>query len=85
MTGDVTPTEMMTVAAARALRDGDWKLVAAKGDAWELYNLAEDRSETNNAAAQHPQRVEELSAAWKAMETEFQRQLTQTAAAGSDR
>ncbi|MBX3437525.1 MAG: arylsulfatase [Planctomycetaceae bacterium] len=60
----------------RALRDGDWKLVAAKGDPWELYNLADDRTESHNLAAENPKRVEQLSAVWTAMETEFQRQLT---------
>ena len=28
----------------RAIRVGDWKLVAAKGAPWELYDLAADRS-----------------------------------------
>jgi arylsulfatase A-like enzyme len=32
----------------RAIRKGDWKLVTRKGDEWELFNLATDRSETNN-------------------------------------
>jgi arylsulfatase len=32
----------------RALRAGDWKLVAAKGDPWELYNLKNDRAESQN-------------------------------------
>jgi arylsulfatase len=32
----------------RAVRKGDWKLVAKKGKAWELYNLAKDRTETTN-------------------------------------
>ncbi|MGD9857395.1 MAG: arylsulfatase, partial [Planctomycetaceae bacterium] len=59
----------------RALRSGDWKLVAAKGDPWELFNLAEDRTETNNVAEQHPQRVEELSSRWTAMENEFRNLL----------
>ncbi len=32
----------------RAIRKGDWKLVAREGEPWELYNLSLDRSETNN-------------------------------------
>jgi arylsulfatase len=32
----------------RAVRKGDWKLVAKAGDPWELYNLASDRSETTD-------------------------------------
>lgn len=40
-----------------AYRNGDWKL---KGDS-ALYNLSEDRSETRNLAADHPDKVRELS------------------------
>ena len=48
----------------RAVRVGDWKLVAAKNTPWELYDLATDRCETNNRAAGEPPRVAELEAAW---------------------
>jgi arylsulfatase len=48
----------------RAIRVGDWKLVAAKGDPWELYNLASDRNETKSLAQQHPQRVRDLEQTW---------------------
>jgi arylsulfatase A-like enzyme len=48
----------------RAVRTGDWKLVAAKGTPWELYDLAADRCETNNLAAGEPARVAALEAAW---------------------
>jgi arylsulfatase len=48
----------------RALRAGDWKIVAlAKGD-WELYHLAVDRGESTNLAAEHPAKVRELEARW---------------------
>jgi arylsulfatase len=48
----------------RAIRVGDWKLVAAKGQPWELYDLSKDRSETHNLAAQHPEKVRELERRW---------------------
>ncbi len=48
----------------RALRQGDWKLVSAKRGRWELYNLAEDRTETNDLASQHPQRVQQMAQKW---------------------
>jgi arylsulfatase len=49
----------------RAVRVGDWKLVA-KGPAgrWELYNLSNDRTELNNLAASQPGKVEELADKW---------------------
>jgi arylsulfatase A-like enzyme len=48
----------------RAVRAGDWKLVAAKNTPWELYHLATDRCETNDLAAREPARAAELEAAW---------------------
>jgi arylsulfatase A-like enzyme len=48
----------------RAVRSGDWKLVAAKGQPWELYDLAADRCETKNLAAGESSRVAELEGAW---------------------
>jgi arylsulfatase A-like enzyme len=33
-------------------------------DVWELYNVAEDFSESNDLADQYPEKVEELKAAW---------------------
>jgi arylsulfatase len=48
----------------RAVREGDWKLVADRGQAWELYDLAADRCETTNVAATHPDRVRGLEAKW---------------------
>lgn len=49
----------------RAIRQGDWKLVWGASDKrWELYNLARDRTETNDLAASHPDRVKALSAEW---------------------
>jgi arylsulfatase len=48
----------------RAVRTGDWKLVAAKGTPWELYDLAADRCETKNLAAAEPARVAVLEATW---------------------
>ncbi len=53
--------------ANRAVRVGDWKLVAAGTDApWELYHLGQDRSETRDLAATMPDKVRELEAVWKA-------------------
>ncbi|MBL9154553.1 MAG: arylsulfatase [Verrucomicrobiales bacterium] len=50
----------------RAIRVGDWKLVAkgATGP-WELYDLAADRSETHDLAAEKPELTTELSKKWE--------------------
>jgi arylsulfatase A-like enzyme len=45
-----------------AVRVGNWKLVRKYPDAWELYDLAQDRTETRDLAAQYPERVAEMRA-----------------------
>jgi arylsulfatase len=50
----------------RAVRDGDWKLVAIHGKPWELYNMADDRTELNDLAAREPARVRSMSAVYDA-------------------
>jgi arylsulfatase A-like enzyme len=49
----------------KAIRVGNMKLVAAKGDAWELYDLKTDRAEQNNLAAKIPEKVKELADLWQ--------------------
>lgn len=48
----------------RGLRDGDWKLVSFKSQPWELYNISKDRTELNNLATLHPERVASMAKAW---------------------
>ena len=55
----------------RAIRVGDWKLVAEKDAPWELYNLSSDRSETKNLAAANPEKVKELEKIWLQHAEEF--------------
>ena len=50
----------------RALREGDWKLVASNGQAWELYDLAADRTEMKDLAKDKPEVVTRLTAAYAA-------------------
>ena len=47
--------------ANRAVRLGDWKLVSRYPGDWELYNMALDRTELNNLAAQEPKHVAKLA------------------------
>jgi arylsulfatase len=55
----------------RAVRVGDWKLVAAKGDPWELYDLTTDRAEQHNLAAEKPDKVKELEHIWQQQTDSF--------------
>ncbi len=51
-----------------AIREGDWKLVTLndRSDSeWELYHLAEDRSETKNLIDEYPEVAERLKAKWR--------------------
>jgi arylsulfatase A-like enzyme len=50
----------------RAIRSGDWKLVSKNSGGWELYDLAFDRTEMHDLAAQEPARVKEMAAQWEA-------------------
>jgi arylsulfatase len=61
----------------KAIRKGKWKLVykstrdergrnePTSYQAWELYDMEKDRTETNNLAVSHPQLVKELADAWE--------------------
>ena len=48
----------------RGFRDGKWKLVSFQSSPWELYDIEADRTELQNLAAQHPDRVEAMAAEW---------------------
>ncbi|MBD0825181.1 arylsulfatase [Aestuariibaculum marinum] len=53
----------------KAVRLGNYKLVmdwgAKQQKEWELYDMQQDRSETNNIADQYPEKVKELSGLWE--------------------
>ncbi len=49
----------------RAVREGDWKLVALPRQKWELYNLKTDRTEMTNLASKHPDRVKAMTRDWE--------------------
>lgn len=49
-----------------AVRIGKWKLVRKYPDPWELYDMELDRTELNDVAAQHPDRVKDMLAQYDA-------------------
>jgi arylsulfatase len=55
----------------KAIRVGDFKLVAAKGDAWALYDLKTDRAEQNDLTAKMPEKAKELADLWQKQTEEY--------------
>jgi arylsulfatase len=59
----------------RAIRSNNWKLVskaqknkvftAADENAWELYDMENDPTETNNLAEKYPEKVKSMAAMWE--------------------
>lgn len=65
--------------ANRAVRMGDWKLVANSTPSevpytgpWELYNLKEDRTESYDLSSLYPEKVAALDSIWDAWATRSQ-------------
>jgi len=57
--------------------------VAAGADAsWELYNLVNDRTESDDLAARHPQKVRELRQAWTQRQAAFRELALQDLSVG---
>ncbi|MEC9056256.1 MAG: arylsulfatase, partial [Verrucomicrobiota bacterium] len=50
----------------RAVRRGNYKLVALHDSPWELYDMDRDRSELNNLSRVMPGKVQELQRAYEA-------------------
>lgn len=48
----------------KAVRKGNWRLTALANGGWQLFDLAHDLSETNNVAAEHPEKVREMKSLW---------------------
>jgi arylsulfatase len=49
----------------KALRQGDWKLVMAKNEPWQLYDLSKDRGETNDLSKTNPSQFQKMQQAWE--------------------
>ena len=48
----------------RAIRQGEYKLVSARGGPWELYDIQSDRTELNDLSASMPDKMKELRKLW---------------------
>ncbi|HEY7062475.1 MAG TPA: arylsulfatase [Chloroflexota bacterium] len=70
-------TQYYAMLGTRAIYHQGWKAVARHGallgkgkfmdDEWELYHVEDDRTETRNLAAQHPDKLKELIGIWFAV------------------
>ena len=54
-----------------AIQKDGWKAVSSHKEPWELYHVKEDRSETVNLAAKHPERLKKLVALWEKQANRF--------------
>jgi arylsulfatase len=75
LTKDVTvphPSIWWQHEGNRALRVGDWKIVAAgEKSPWELYDLSKDRGEQNDLASTQPERLKEMVTLWEKQTEEY--------------
>lgn len=62
----------------RALRDGKWKVVAAKDEPWQLYDLGTDRCETRDLAGDQPDTLKRLVGEWEKITAKIQNELEQS-------
>ena len=65
----------------RAIRVGNFKLVAAEDDPWALYDLSDDRAESNDLSTTMPATAKALKSRWKDMLERFRRLASKTAKA----
>lgn len=49
----------------RAIRIDNWKMVSLPKQAWELFDLSTDHTESVNLATKYPEKVSEMNAAWE--------------------
>ena len=59
-------------AGNRAIRQGDYKLVAAKNEPWALYDLKNDRAESEDLSQNLPEKRKQLEKMWNDQVAAFQ-------------
>jgi arylsulfatase len=60
-----------------AIQEKGWKAVSSFNQPWELYHLANDRSEVTNLAKHHPDRLNSLKTLWEKQTAQFLTDLKQ--------
>lgn len=63
----------------RAIRVGDFKLVAAKNDSWALYDLSSDRAESTDLSTTMPEKAKALKTLWNQKLEDFSKLAAETA------
>ncbi len=61
--GDRPPIHLQ-FSTDRGLRDGKWKAVSFRSQPWELFDITADRTELNDLAQQHPERLAAMVKQW---------------------
>ncbi len=56
----------------KAIRQGDFKLVAAKEETWQLYDLTTDRAESKDLAGKMPDKAKRLEAQWNRITEQYE-------------
>jgi arylsulfatase A-like enzyme len=59
----------------RAILEGDWKLVAARDQPWELYDLSVDRNELRSLSEVQAARRDAMAQRWQSLLERFQQQV----------
>jgi arylsulfatase len=52
-------------SGGKAVRLGNWKMAALKGEPWELFDLSKDRTEAEDLVEDYPERVKEMTNLWE--------------------
>jgi arylsulfatase A-like enzyme len=65
-TAPIHSTLCWSTSGSKAVRQGNWKLVALPKQPWELYDLSQDRTELNDLSEQEPDRVQSMEKIFKA-------------------
>jgi arylsulfatase A-like enzyme len=55
-----------------ALRMGDYKIVKAANEAWQLYDLSKDRIESHDLSIEQPDRLSSMIGKWETLRNDYE-------------